>query len=319
VPGLPNFTSAAIDRRNGLIQGFSGSTSQVFKYQCLRRGTTAEGRARAMKWTFILGPIAAVLGSLWAQFVLNGGIFSLAYPYDFAYLYLIGAPSVAGVALLSRLYRLEPIEEERRESFARYLVSSVRSFVQSRTLRFLWLAYFFWHLTIGAMPNLSLYSRVVLGGDPKQFSGIIMALRFGFKSAGGYLLGMIAMKKGIRAPLLTAVFLLAAAIVWGWSVPGYAYLMAFGLMGAGELGGAYFPNYAVSISSASLGARTLSLLTLVGPISSAGPALHGALTDRFGFSASFIFALAAATVSLCFLTRLPGKPDTQQVARSIHT
>lgn len=121
----------------GLIQGFSGSTSQVFKYQCLRRGTTAEGRARAMKWTFTLGPIDAVLGSLWAQFVLNGGIFSLAYPYDFAYLYLIGAPSVAGVALLSRLYRLEPIEEERRESFARYLVSSVRSFVQSRTLRFL--------------------------------------------------------------------------------------------------------------------------------------------------------------------------------------
>jgi len=88
------------------------------------------------------------------------------------------------------------------------------------------------------MPNLSLYSRVVLGGDPKQFSGIIMALRFGFKSAGGYLLGMIAMKKGIRAPLLTTAFLLAAAIVWGWSVPGYAYLMAFGLMGAGELGGA---------------------------------------------------------------------------------
>ena len=86
------------------------------------------------------------------------------------------------------------------------------------------------------MPNLSLYSRVVLGGDPKQFSGIIMALRFGFKSTGGYLLGMIAMKKGIRAPLLTTVFLLVAAIVWGWSVPGYAYLMAFGLMGAGELG-----------------------------------------------------------------------------------
>ena len=74
------------------------------------------------------------------------------------------------------------------------------------------------------------------------------------------------MRKGIRAPLVTTVLLLAAAIVWGWSVPGYAYLLAFRLMGAGELGGAYFPNYAVSISSASSGVRNLSLLTLVGPV-----------------------------------------------------
>ena len=95
-----------------LIQGFSASTFQVFKYQCPRRGTTVEGRVRAMKWTFTFGPIAAILGSLWAQFVLNGGIASLAYPYDFACLYLISAPSMATVALLSWLYRLEPIEEE---------------------------------------------------------------------------------------------------------------------------------------------------------------------------------------------------------------
>ncbi len=293
----------------GLVQGFSASTSQVFKFQCLRRGTTAAGRARAMKWTFTFGPITAVVGSLWAQFVLNDGIPSLSYPYDFACLYLIGAPSMAAVAFLSRLYRLEPVEEERKESFLKYVVSSVKSFVQSKTLTSLWLAYLFWHLTLNAMPNLSLYSRVVLGGDPKHFSGIIMAMRFGFKSVGGFLLGVLAMKKGIRAPLVTTALLLAAAIVWGWSVPGYAFLMAFGLMGAGELGGAYFPNYAVSISSATTGVRNLSLLTLVGPVSSAGPILHGALTDWFGFPASFTFALAAAAVSLCFLARVATRPD----------
>ncbi len=292
----------------GLIQGFSASTSQVFKYQCLRRGTTAEGRARTLKWTFTFGPITAVLGSLWAQFVLNGGIHSLPYPYDFACLYLIGAPSMAAVAFLSWHYRFEPVEEEPRESFPNYLVSSLKFFVRSKTLTSLWLAYLFWHLAISAMPNLSLYSRVVLGGDPKQFSGIIMALRFGFKSVGGFLLGIIAMKKGIRAPLFSTVLLLAAAIIWGWTVPGYAFLIAFGLMGAGELGGAYFPNYAVSISSASTGVRNLSLLTLVGPVSSAGPALHGALTDWFGFPASFTFALAAAAVSLWFLARVADRP-----------
>ena len=146
------------------------------------------------------------------------------------------------------------------------------------------------------MPNLSLYSRVVLGGDPKQYSGTIMALRSGSKSAGGYLLGIIAIRKGIRSPLLTTVFFLVAVMVWDWSVPRYAYLMAFGLMGAGELGGAYFPNYTVRISSASSGVRNLSLLTLISPVSSSVPALHSALTDWFDSSASFIFALALKAI-----------------------
>ena len=39
-------------------------------------------------------------------------------------------------------------------------------------------------------------------------------------------------------PLYTSM-LLAASVLWGWQVPGYLYLIAFGLMGAGELGGAY--------------------------------------------------------------------------------
>ena len=32
----------------GLVQGFSGSVSMVYMYQCLGRGTTVAGRARAL-------------------------------------------------------------------------------------------------------------------------------------------------------------------------------------------------------------------------------------------------------------------------------
>ncbi len=56
-------------------------------------------------------------------------------------------------------------------------------------------------------------------------------------------------------------------------------LLAFGILGAGELGGAYFPNYVVSISSAASAARNLSLLTLVSPVSGIGPIAHGAPAD----------------------------------------
>jgi hypothetical protein len=60
---------------------------------------------------------------------------------------------------------------------------------------------------------------------------------------------------------------------------------------AGELGGAYFPNYTVAVSSAERGARNLALLTLATPVASLSAVLHGAFTDLYGFSASFVFGI----------------------------
>ncbi len=104
----------------GLIQGFSAYTSQVYTYQCLKRGTTPQGSAWAFKWTFTLGPILAVAGSLWAQFVLDGGIDWLPYPYDFAFLYLIGAPCMGAAAFLCSRYRLVDVAETKSPAFFRY-------------------------------------------------------------------------------------------------------------------------------------------------------------------------------------------------------
>src|SRR5690242_6560310 len=107
----------------------------------------------------------------------------------------------------------------------------------------LWLAYASWYSTFSATTNLSLYTPHVLHRDPKELSGLIMAIRFGGKSLAAYGLGMLALRVGIRAPLTACVLLLGAATIWGGLVPGYAFLLCFALMGGGELGGAYFPNY----------------------------------------------------------------------------
>ena len=155
------------------------------------------------------------------------------------------------------------------------------------------------------MSNLSLYTREAIGREPKEFSGLIMALRFGFKSATGFVLGAITVRWGIRAPIITTVFLVGAGMAWAWIVPGYSYLISFGLLGAGELGGAYLPNYAVSISPAVDGARNMSVLALAPLTSSVAPATHGWLTDTFGFSASFAFAIATASLALCLVFQLP--------------
>jgi len=292
----------------GLLQGFCGSTSLVFMYQCLGRGTTLVSRAVTLKLAFTVAPMAAVAGSLGAQFLLSHGIPWLAYPTDFAFIYFIATLCMTGVALLARRFDLTPVAEEERPALIPYLQDSVAQYVRVRSLVVLWVAYALWYSTLAAMPNLSLYAKEALGRDPKELSGLIMAIRFGGKSLIGYGLGVLALRSGIRAPLVATVSLLGASTVWAWFAPGYSYLLSFAMMGGGELGGAYFPNYIVSVSPVAWGVRNLSLLTLATPFASLGALLHGAFADRWGFHASFLFGLLTAAAALLLVARLPAGP-----------
>jgi MFS family permease len=288
----------------GLAVGLTASIAFVYMWQCLKRGTTLPGRARALKFTYTLGPLAAVGGSLLAQFVLNHGIGMLSFPYDFAALYLMGAVCISGVATAASQYRLTAADAEERPPFLRYIREGIWQYLIVRTLALAWLAYMLWYIAIGGISNLSLYAAS-LGRDPKELSGVSLALRFGFKAIGGFALGAIASRLGMRAPIIVAVCLVLAAPIWAVLAPGYSYLLAFGLIGAGELGGVYFPNYVVSFSSEADSARNLSILQLVTVASSIGPVVYGSITQAFGFRSSLEFGILIACVSLALVTRLP--------------
>jgi MFS family permease len=285
----------------GLIQGVTGGVAGVYFFQCVGRGTTEKGRARAFKIAFGMGPIAAVIGSLASQFVLNNGLPGFPYPYDFGLLYLAALPCMIIVAVLFSRLQLVAVPEEEHPPFFAYLRQSILSFAKERELVLTWLAFLLWYFTLNSMPNFSLYTREAVGRDPKELSGLIMAVRFGCKALAGFGLGMLAARAGSRAPLTATVLLVGGGALWAWIVPGYSYLFAFGLMGAGELGGAYFPYYLVAISSPAEATRNLALQMLVSPLSSVSPAIHGALTDWIGFRASFAFAVATAALALALL------------------
>ncbi len=308
LPFEDNFRLLAVIGQ-GLILGFADSISIVYMYQCLNRGTNLPARAKALKWSFSLGPLFAVAGNLLAQFILSGGIHYLPHPMDFAVLYLIASACTAGVAVLASKYELISISST-KEPFFQSMRATIQSFLRSRTLAFLWIAYLLFSIAMNSMTNLSLYSKEALGEDPKEFAGYMNALRFGFKAITGFGLGLILARRGIRAPLATTVLLVATGILWAWTVPGYFYLLAFGLLGGGELAGAYFPNYIVTISSRATSARNLAFLTLVTPISSFAPAIYGALADSYGFSASFILGVSVALLALCLVFRLPARART---------
>ena len=51
----------------------------------------------------------------------------------------------------------------------------------------------------------------------------------------------------------------------------------------------------------------LALVTLATPASSFSPVLHGALTDRYGFAASFAMGIVTALAALLLVLRIRAK------------
>ncbi|MBI4623202.1 MAG: hypothetical protein HY736_08290 [Verrucomicrobia bacterium] len=301
---FPSWLRITVVIGQGVIIGIVNSVNSVYTLRCLGRGTTALGRARALKYAFGLGPIAAVLGSLAAQAVLDDKIPGLRYPYTFGTLYLVALPCMFMCSVLTSRYQLLAVPETRNPPFFRYFAESVRSFGRDRRLVLTWLGYFCWYFTINSMTNISLYTREAVGRAPLELAGLIMAIRFGSKALAGFGLGTMASRYGERVTMITTVVLAGAAIIWPFLASGYGYLFAFGLMGAGELGGVYFLAYILSISAPASATRNLALLGLVGPFSSIAPVIYGGLTDRFGFHASFLFGVVMSGLSLALLLKI---------------
>ncbi|MGH9396677.1 MAG: hypothetical protein ACRD18_07480 [Terriglobia bacterium] len=303
---VANFIRISVLIVQGFISGLAGSTASVYMYQCLGRGTTTAGRARALKLAFTWSPIAAVAGSLGAQFVLDHGIPFLVFPSDFALLYIIGVLCAAALAFTTSRFEVAPIKEEKEtRPLLRYVLESSKSYFHVKPLALLWVAYVLWYTALMVMPNLSLFTKQALGREPAELSGFIMAIRFGGKSLGGFALGVLALRRGVRAPVLGSVLLVGLGILWAWIVPGYVFLAAFALIGAGELGGAYFPNYVIAVSSPEACARNLSILTLASPIASLAPVVYGGLTQLYGYAASFTFGLIITLSALGIVLALP--------------
>lgn len=285
----------------GMIIGFSGSISSVYMLQCLGRGTTEAGRSRTFKLTFTFGPILGITGGLATQFILNGDIRDLHFPYDFGLLYAASAICIGGVALVSSRFSMVRLEERERDRFSLCIAENVKSFTAERGLVLLWFAYLFWNFSISGSQNFSLYAQQAVGKTPSSLAGISMALQFAGKSAVGFILGIVAERFGCFAPSKLTVALAGGAMAWAWLAPGYSYLLAFALMGGAALGGVYFPNCVLTYSPATRSAADLAILGLAAPAASIAPVIFGALADLFGFPASFMFGIATSIVALWLL------------------
>ena len=280
-------------------------TVGVYFWEALMRGTGEAVRGKMFGLAFSIGPLFAVAGSLGTQGLLD----ALPYPSNFCLVFLGGSVLMLAAATAVRSFHI-PVDAEvvPREPLRSYLFGGMRAFVSSRTLMTITLAMLLTTTGWMAINNASLEVKIVFGNEPEQFSGWISALRFGMKGVSGAGLGVLLARRGVRACSVATVAALIAAVLWAMVVPGYFFLFAFGLFGAAELHGAYFPYYVAAASHPERVKRNCALFGLVGCLGYLGAAAHGVVADRFGTAASMALALAASILAFVALVTLPARP-----------
>src|SRR5262249_34170071 len=146
------------------------------------------------------------------------------------------------------------------------------------------------------MSNITLYTREAIGEAPEKYVGLQMALRFGFKVFAGFFLGWLLTRSNPKTLLVATASLVLAGVAWALSIPGFWFMLSFGIMGAGELFGVYYPNYILGCSPKSRIRRNMAFTSLVTmPVGFAG-ILYGAVSDTFGRTdKTFGFQMSFAT------------------------
>lgn len=295
---------------NGLIN--------VLGWEALNRGVSAQLRGKALGLAYGWGPAFAVVGSLGAQLLLDGKLFgwapppalTVAYPYNYAALFGISALCMGVAAVSVQFYTIPlPHQDVERESFHSAIFGGFRSFVTNRVLLMISIAYLLVYCGNLVQVNMSIFTREAVGQMSENLAGYQLTLRFSFKILCGFLLGRLLTRTNPKVPLLVTVGLQIAGVVWILLVPGYWFLLAFGLNGAGELFGVYYMNYAVQSSAKWQVRRNIAFLTLIGAGVGVAPVIYGQISDHFGIRASFGAALAVLVLTAAFVAiKLPTVP-----------
>jgi fucose permease len=301
---------------HALCIGVSNGMTNMCQWELIGRGMTAQRKAWTLGATFGVGPIFAVVGSCASQLILKGDFFGwiritpLGEPLSYIVLFGATGPAML-VSAVAAWFASLPAEEEkpRTASFA----ETRSGLKQYFTNRLILIALIGFLLTmVGGnhiMNNLALFARDATGNEPKDYAGIQFALRFGCKSLFGFVLGWLLARFYPRLPALATTLACVAGLVWALLVPGEWYLFSFGLLGAGELSYVYYLNYIVGCSPLErVRENTAYTNVLIAGIAFM-PLVYGAISDAYGFKASFVTALGILAVTvLVVATLLPKQP-----------
>jgi len=309
----PGLAIAATVLQGGITRAVSG-ISAPFLWETFVRGTSEGVRGKTLSITYGIGPLFAVASSLFGvQWMMNSELPFLQYPYNFSFLFLAASLLMFAIAFVASRFHVSMVQAvTTREPIDTFLLGGFKTFFTSRILLTLVVIYFLVQAGFYAANNASLNVREVLGVEPEKMSGLINALRFGAKAIAGVILGLLLARYGARAPLLGAGGFILAASIWTVLAGGYAYLLAFGLFGAGELYGLYGPHYVAVSSRHDRMKRNLAIFGLLGVFGLLTALVHGFVADMFGMGASMGLAIGAAAGAVALVVALPARPAAKE-------
>jgi phage shock protein PspC (stress-responsive transcriptional regulator) len=312
------------------VLGCSLGVIATCQWEMLGRGVSETRRGQALAVAFGAGPLLAVVASLGSQLVLGGkteGIElpftfpAVEYPWSFALLFGSSVPIMALAALLSSRF-LVPLSvvEIPRQPFVSGVLGGISQYFSYRLILITAMAYILVYAGHEILQNISLYTQEALGESPEKYAGFQLTLRFGFKIVAGFSLGWLLVRTNPKMLLIVTALLTLASVAWALGVPGKWFLVSFGILGAGELFGVYYPNYILGCSPPSKMRRNMAFTSLIIMPVGFAPILYGFISDTFGahnktsgFQMSFVAAMAVLVAAiLLVLVALPAQPRPRQ-------
>lgn len=314
---VPPVVVIAVVIAQGAVCGVALPTAIALLWEVIGRGVAESRRGLTLSLAFGAGPFLAFFSSLASQLVLHGklgplGLSGLDYPWSFVILFGASAVLMALAAYLAGGVVVPlPREEAQREPFLSGVFGGLWDFLTDRVLLAATIVTILVYTGNTIATNMNLNTPNLLGGTAKDYAGLQLALRFGFKGAAGLLLGWLLTRTNPKAGLLVTASVFVSSLAWAWFVPGIWYHVAFGIYGAGELFGVYAPNYILSASRKSQIRRNMAFVTLM--MAPAAPAgfLFGWIADSYGRTAQGFrtsFAVCAAIMAVGIATALVALP-----------
>jgi len=301
------------------VFGVSNGVMMTVQWELVKRGISTSRRGRALGSIYGIGPLFACLGAvlqdaLFDGQLLGGRSFGLEFPANYLAMFAAVAPLLLLKCAAIGWYRLPMSVAPAAEtgSMVNEIATGMRQFVRNRAV---WVAVVLYVVVYSGgnaiFSNVSLHAQAVLP-DESETLGIQSFLRFGCKAIAGVLLGLLLARSNPRAT--TAILL--AGMGWALGSSGWWFMATFGLLGAGELFGAYFPNYITTASEKRFVRVNLAYMNVLSVLIGFSSLAFGVISDAFGRIASFQVAtlvlLAALVLIYALLPADPtiGEPET---------
>ncbi|MSU64965.1 MAG: MFS transporter [Opitutus sp.] len=221
---------------------------------------------------------------------------------------------MALAAYLASLYQIPvPRVDIQRESFQTAVIGGFKTVLRNRILLIACVAYLLVYCGNMVQNNMSIFTREAVGRSPEDLAGYQLTLRFSFKMLAGFWLGWLLVRTNPKVPLLVTAGLQIAGVLWVLFVPGYWFLLAFGINGAGELFGVYYMNYPAQCSPRSQVRSNIAFLALISTGVGLSPVLYGWISDTWSLRASFWAALVLLVLTtIMVIVALPKNPKPRR-------